>query len=209
MEALPWVLLLLGAIVIGVIYLLTRREQRLGDVSGDPVDADQELGLAPRPGGMGRTAAEATAARWEDEDTADAGDSSEKPGETIVVIHLRARREEGIHGPELVKAAKQVGLRFGEMNIFHYRVHGEALFSLANMVKPGWFDMEQIEDFYTPGVTLMMPLPGPRKGSTALNTLLMCVHQLSQSLDAEPLDEDHNPLNYEKLHALQEDVEAF
>ena len=51
-------------------------------------------------------------------------------------------REEGFAGAELVAALRDQGLRFGEMNIFHYldEDSGSALYSVANAIEPGTFD---------------------------------------------------------------------
>ena len=37
---------------------------------------------------------------------------------------------------------------------------GALQFSIANLVKPGTFDLAAIKTFYTPGITLFMQLPG-------------------------------------------------
>ena len=54
-------------------------------------------------------------------------------------------------------------MRFGTMDIFHRHAQengtGPVLFSLANLVKPGTFELSSMSDFETPGLSLFMTLP--------------------------------------------------
>ena len=47
-------------------------------------------------------------------------------------------------------------MRFGTMDIFHRHARktalGPVLFSLANLVKPGTFELSSMSDFETPGL---------------------------------------------------------
>jgi hypothetical protein len=63
----------------------------------------------------------------------------------IVSLYLAARAGEQLHGPDIVVAAEKAGLVYGYMNVFHRLVEGHPergpVFSVANIVKPGSFDM--------------------------------------------------------------------
>ena len=70
-------------------------------------------------------------------------------------------RDEGVQGPALLQNILESGLRFGEMDIFHRHEsmagHGEVLFSMANAVKPGVFDLDDIDHFSTRAVSFFRP----------------------------------------------------
>ena len=68
------------------------------------------------------------------------------------------------------------GLRFGEMDIFHRHEsmagNGEVLFSMANALKPGTFDLDDIEGFSTRAVSFFLSLPGPRHPKQAFDVMV-------------------------------------
>ncbi|HSC09985.1 MAG TPA: cell division protein ZipA C-terminal FtsZ-binding domain-containing protein, partial [Rhodanobacteraceae bacterium] len=74
----------------------------------------------------------------------------------IVTLFVAARADETFNGASLVVAAEKAGLTFGDMGIFHRLLPGKPqagpVFSMANMIKPGNFDMRHIDELRTPGV---------------------------------------------------------
>lgn len=86
--------------------------------------------------------------------------------EEVLVISVICRDSAGFKGPALLQNILESGLRFGEMDIFHRHEsmagNGEVLFSMANAVKPGTFDLDDIDLFSTPAVSFFLGLPGPR-----------------------------------------------
>ncbi len=83
--------------------------------------------------------------------------------EEVLIVNVMAPAGEQFRGDALLDSLVSAGLRFGDMNIFHRyegaKGGGPILFSLANMVKPGVFDLDTMADFTTPGVSLFMTLP--------------------------------------------------
>ena len=69
--------------------------------------------------------------------------------ERIVTLFVAARTGEMLAGSDVVVAAEKAGLQFGDMGIFHRLASGKAdegpVFSMANMVKPGSFDMSKLD----------------------------------------------------------------
>ena len=133
--------------------------------------------------------------------------------EKIVIFHVAAKRPHLIAGSALLSALDRLELEYDESRIFHRYSErlGEKqiVFSLANMVKPGTFDLDHINAFSTPGVSLFMRLPGPLEGLKALNTLLDCAQSLATYLSAEIQDEAHNPLTKQAVDQMREEIQLF
>lgn len=127
--------------------------------------------------------------------------------ERMFIVHIKGKKN--IYGKRLMEAFKKTNLIYGEMNIFHYKVEGDILFSVANMVKPGEFNLNKMYEFMTPGITLFMRLPGPRSGRTILVRFLMTIHTLTEELDGIILDEHRQPLNCEDLHNLEGEASCY
>ena len=77
-----------------------------------------------------------------------------------------------LRGPDIVVAAEKAGLAYGHMNMFHRLVdnHPERgpIFSVANMVKPGSFDMATIQELETPGDRFLPDPAGADGGAGCL-----------------------------------------
>jgi cell division protein ZipA len=99
------------------------------------------------------------------------------------------------------------------MGIFHRLVenHPERgpIFSLANLVKPGSFDLNNLAAIRTPGVSLFMTLPGPVPALDAWDTLLPAAQRMAELLDAVLLDEERNALGRQRIAHLREELRGF
>ncbi len=131
----------------------------------------------------------------------------------VVSLYLAARAGQTLHGPDLVVAAEKAGLVFGHMNIFHRLVdnHPEQgpVFSVANLVKPGSFDMARIQDLRTPGISFFMALPGPMAALDAWEAMLPTAQRMAELLDAVLLDEERNALGRQRIAHIREDLRNY
>src|SRR5690606_29706238 len=86
-----------------------------------------------------------------------------KEPEEVLIINVMAMKGEMFKGTALLDIILKCGMRYGDMNIFHRysdnKGEGALLFSMANMVKPGTFDLDAMDTFETPGISLFMTLP--------------------------------------------------
>lgn len=135
------------------------------------------------------------------------------PIEHIVTLFVSARDGTSISGSDLVVAAEKAGLEFGDRGIFHRMVTGKheagPLFSMANMIKPGNFDMARIETLDTPGLTLFMALPGPLPALDAWDTMLPTAQRLAELLDANLQDEKHGALGRQGIAHIRDQLRAW
>ena len=131
----------------------------------------------------------------------------------IVSIFLVARAGQSLSGSDLVVASEKAGLVYGHMNIFHRMVdkHPELgpIFSVANLVKPGYFDLRSIKELQTPGVNFFITLPGPMSALDAWDTLLPTAQRMAELLDAVLLDEERNALGRQRIANIRDEMRAY
>jgi len=155
----------------------------------------------------------------------------EPPGQTIkmakeplpegindLIIAMAIKRSEGnISGPEILSACQACNLQLGEMDIFHCPADNSpttyALFSIANMLEPGTFDIENMDNFSTTGLSLFMQLPLPMNCIEAYDIFLDKARLLAKFLDAELYDEKFSLItsqsvshNKEKINVLHHEI---
>jgi len=114
-------------------------------------------------------------------------DPAQAPEDTIIALYIRPAGDVEFDGPSIVRAMNTVGLRFGDMSIFHHYGAGELraeepLFSVANIVEPGNFDLQKIDSLVTPGLALFLRLPGPLDGPVTFELFLNTGQRLAESL---------------------------
>ncbi|MCW8128094.1 cell division protein ZipA [Microbulbifer halophilus] len=118
------------------------------------------------------------------------------PVEEVLIINVMAAEGDLFEGNDILRAMMAAGLRFGEMNIFHYHQGGSddgpVVFSLANMVVPGVFDLAEMEEFTTPGLSLFLALPIEGEAIRALEQLLATSREIAEQLGGELKDENRS-----------------
>jgi cell division protein ZipA len=133
--------------------------------------------------------------------------------ERIVTLFVAARANEMFNGASLVVAAEKAGLTFGDMGIFHRLLPGKAqagpVFSMANMIKPGNFDMRHVDELRTPGVSFFMTLPGPLPALDAWDAMLPTAQRMAELLDASVLDEERNALGRQRVAHIRDELRAY
>ena len=138
-------------------------------------------------------------------------DESELAFERVLSIHVMAR-DAAIPGRLLLEHLLQYGLRYGDMAIFHRHEHptgqGAILFSLAQAMEPGSFDIDSLSRDTVPGVSLFLGLPG-YKSLVAFDLMIDTARRLSVALAADMLDDQGQVLSAGKIADWRDDVVAF
>ncbi len=182
----------------------------LGDLlADDERDPEQgELLDEPQPGKTAVSNADAIAAS-----APKLGVRPNRPLDRIVTLFVHARSGGVLRGPDLVVAAEKVGLVYGDMGIYHRLVDGKEvegpIFSMANIAKPGNFDLRQLGALETPGLSFFMTLPGPLPALDAWNSMLPVAQRVAQLLDAELLDESRNPLVEQTVAYIRNEMRQY
>jgi cell division protein ZipA len=141
------------------------------------------------------------------------GPAPEEGEELIVVLNVMAEPGDSFSGPDLLDALRQVEMEHGDMRIFHHYGVGEMraerpVFSLANILEPGYFEPAHMEDFSTPGCVLFMRLPGPLDGRVAFELMLATGQRLAERLGGELRDETRSVLTPRSIGDLRERIAA-
>ncbi|TAN07866.1 MAG: cell division protein ZipA [Rhodanobacteraceae bacterium] len=137
----------------------------------------------------------------------------ELPVDRIVTLFVVAAEGATFGGSDIVVAAEKAGLRYGAMHIFHRLVDGRPeagpVFSMANMLKPGYFDMPQIGGLATPGVTFFAALPGPVPALDAWDAMLPAAQRIAELLGGVLLDEDRNALGRQRIAGIRDELRTW
>ncbi|AKJ99763.1 cell division protein ZipA [Pseudomonas sp. Cab53] len=148
-----------------------------------------------------------------DENRTSNADKDQAQAEEVLVISVICRDPAGFKGPALLQNILESGLRFGEMDIFHRHEsmagNGEVLFSMANAVKPGVFDLDDIDHFSTPAVSFFLGLPGPRHPKQAFDVMVAAARKLSQELNGELKDDQRSVLTAQTIEHYRQRIVEF
>ena len=116
-------------------------------------------------------------------------------------------------GEDLMHAAITSGLKFGDMQIFHHRFgngsSGPIIFSLANILNPGTFDLNNMSQFNTIGVSLFMAMPTPINNLDAFEQMLAVGQQLCSTLDGELKDDHRNVMTVQTIEHYRQRIRDF
>jgi len=133
--------------------------------------------------------------------------------ERIVTLFVVAREGDHFNGTNLVVAAEKAGLEFGDMGIYHRLLEGKRelgpIFSVANMLKPGNFDLVRLDALRTPGVSFFMTLPGPLSALDAWDAMLPTAQRLGELLDGHLLDEERNALGRQRIAHIRDQLRGW
>ncbi|MEO5811393.1 MAG: cell division protein ZipA [Rhodanobacter sp.] len=135
------------------------------------------------------------------------------PVERIVSLFVVARDGALFNGPNLIVAAEKAGLEFGDMGIYHRLLDGKRelgpIFSVANMLKPGNFDLTDLDGLHTPGVSFFMTLPAPLPALDAWDAMLPTAQRMAELLDGLVLDEERNALGRQCVAHIRDQLRSW
>ena len=211
MDGLRWLLLLVGLLVIGGVYLYSRREKAPADEDEAPLDRVEPSLVDADPVAEPFLVDDEVSSDdvgVEDEEDLTAADTPQK----IVTVRIVAREKKSFPGDELILSMRGIGLRHGKFGIFH-RYDGsdesKTVFSAASLVEPGSFDLQNIKGQEIPGISLFMVLPGPVDSTEAFDSMMAAARTLTQSLNGELLDESGSTLSIQRERYLREEIIQF
>ncbi len=171
-----------------------------GEADADPDDWDVGEPMDPKAGGEGDLDFEFNS--YDDTDYLHLDpDLAEEMPRLILQIGI-VTKGDPFTGEQLEKATQKVELTPGEMSIYHRfdRQRSEqALFSMASMLEPGRFPLEDMSGYMTPGLVLFTQLPGVRDGMAIYADMLFTAERLATLLNADLEDEKHSRLTKQSI----------
>tara|TARA_R110002110_G_scaffold2830_1_gene14170 strand:+ start:104989 stop:106395 length:1407 start_codon:yes stop_codon:yes gene_type:complete len=144
----------------------------------------------------------------EDEEDAQAVEPEE-----VIVINVMARKDEYFSGKDLLPIILQQGMQLGKMSIFHKHADGDGnspiMFSMANMVKPGTFDISQMDEFTTPGVSFFLQLPNSLGNMKCFEQMLKAANHIRETLHGELKDEHRSVITRQTIEHCRQRIQDF
>ena len=153
-----------------------------------------------------------TISKPEVSDKEEAEESERRQPDEVIVFNLMAKSGYVFDGEMLLAVLVEEGMKLGEMDIFHRHLDddGDApvLFSLANMVVPGTFNLSKMAEFVTPGVSMFLSLPIAADSIAAYENFVVTASNLAAKLDGDLKDENRSVLTKQAIeHARQRVME--
>lgn len=131
----------------------------------------------------------------------------------VVVLNVMARPGREFSGDDLLHVLITSGMKFGEMNIFHRRLAGESkgpvIFSAANILNPGVFDLNRMHEFTTLGISLFLALPTPINNLEAFGQMLDVARKICGALDGELRDDNRNLMTAQTIEHYRQRIRDY
>jgi cell division protein ZipA len=144
---------------------------------------------------------------------ADTGKKAQEQPQEVLVLNVKTAEDAPIQGATLLPMLLTLGFKFGDQDIFHRHVNangkGPVLFSLANMFKPGVFDIDNLENFTTQGITLFMILPIEGDPHQVFNMMHNATRKIADEFNGQILDGRRSMLTKQGLQQYVERIREF
>lgn len=129
--------------------------------------------------------------------------------DVFAIINICGEGDRQFRGPEVLRAVEGSGMRYGDMRVFHgpESASGDPLYSLANMVKPGIFELDKIKAFTTPGLTMFMSVPRCASPGDVFGRMAYVAGKISNQLGGVMLDQKKQPLDDASIKQIRKQVE--
>ena len=132
---------------------------------------------------------------------------------TVYSLNVIARADQGFAGDDVLRVLLGCGLRFGDMDFFHLSEAqgGTATiqFSVANMMQPGVFDLENMDELSTQGLMFFLTLPGPHDMAKAFDQMLETAHTVAHSLGGDVYDETRSVMTKQYVDSLRQSIREY
>lgn len=131
----------------------------------------------------------------------------------LIVIHVESKDRGGFSGKDLLALFEACGLVHGEYKIFHRHEEADTSspvqFSVSNSFEPGYFDLQNLEQLATPGVSFFLSLPGPSNNMMAFDYMVETARCVVRNLHGELKDENHSAVTAQTLEHCRQRIREF
>ena len=128
----------------------------------------------------------------------------------VFVLNVVSRSEQGFSGRNIMEILLACDLRFGDMDFFHRHEQvagrGHIQFSVANMLKPGVFDIDNMAALSTRGLMFFITLPGPEDMPKAFDYMYETAKTVAKNLSGDVLDETQSAVTRQSLEHTRQQI---
>ena len=132
---------------------------------------------------------------------------------SIISINLVIDDAKKISGKQLLPQILAAGLMYGDMSIFHRYYNndgtGKILFSLANGMEPGAFNLEEFENSQVSALTFFMTIPGPDTLMQAFANMINTATIFAEHFNVEMKDKDFCTITNQTIEHYRQCIRDF
>lgn len=133
--------------------------------------------------------------------------------EEVLILNVITPEGQVMSGAILLPTLLTLGFKFGEMAIFHRHEdssgNGDVLFSLANMYNPGTFDLDNLEQFNTSGLSLFMSLPVSGEPHQVFELMHNAAKKIATEFGGQVLDGQRSVLTRQTVQHYYDRIREF
>lgn len=132
----------------------------------------------------------------------------------VIAIAVMARDKQGFEGMSLLNLLLACGLRYCTATRVFHRFeadddHSPLQFTVIDTLKPGEFPLDDMAQFTTAGVWLLMPMPGPDDVTGAFDAMYETARVMARYLDGELRDENQNAMTAQTVDFVRQRAQEF
>tara|TARA_R110001583_G_scaffold40778_6_gene130124 strand:- start:6273 stop:7097 length:825 start_codon:yes stop_codon:yes gene_type:complete len=132
----------------------------------------------------------------------------------LFIFNVVAKEGAQLGGHEILQFFLTSGFRFGDMSLFHRHENsdgtGPIIFSIANMMEPGTFDPDVMEQFKSEGVSFFLTAPNKAISiNSSFEMMLRAVEQMAEEFDCIVLNEARKPMTQEEFIEYKRRLENY
>jgi cell division protein ZipA len=128
------------------------------------------------------------------------------------ILNVLVKSEETFSGDTVLQTLEELGLRFGDMDIYHYYPEAESaepVYSIADALNPGYLKPDDLPGRGLKGLSLFMELPNPMSGEQAYDQMLEAGKRLAWTLNGSLCDETRSVLTPQTISHHKERIAEY
>ncbi|MBS3785283.1 MAG: cell division protein ZipA C-terminal FtsZ-binding domain-containing protein [Gammaproteobacteria bacterium] len=142
--------------------------------------------------------------------TPEEGSAVPEGEQKVVVLTVMAPKGVQYAGDALAEVAETCGLKLTDQGVFRRGVDTDsgtvAAYTIANILEPGTFEQSKLAEQMTPGVVMIMQLPGPFDGPSTFEQMLATARTIVERLGGQLLDGRRCDLNSQSIEHMREEL---
>lgn len=133
--------------------------------------------------------------------------------EEFLTININARSDLPFEGQKLAYLMDMIGMQLSPSGFFHYvddkQTEPSLGYSMVNMFSPGTFNQQNLDEFQTYGVVLVMALPNSHKPQAIFERMLETARVFERNWGAELQDEQRSNLTLQTIEHYRQRIQEF